>query len=164
MCFFVGFTSCRIRESLVAVPTAKWFLSCVNPHVSLEVTSVGKFLPTVLDNRIKHVGSSRIMTDCQQYYQSMLSVQIIWHESIWEDQASNVLVHISFNKQEQTPCSATKCCTLFRSTKSPQVTQQCKEDSEGPAVLVHTSKHIGITIDLHAKSKISKILKHCTQT
>lgn len=44
----MGFTGCRVGESLVAVPTAEWLLSCVNTHVSFKITSVGKFLPTVL--------------------------------------------------------------------------------------------------------------------
>lgn len=47
----MGFTGCRIRESLVAIPTAERLLSCVNTHVSLEITSVGEFLPTVLERR-----------------------------------------------------------------------------------------------------------------
>lgn len=49
--FLVGFTGCRVRESLVAVPTAERLLSSVNTHVSLEITSVGEFLPTVLERR-----------------------------------------------------------------------------------------------------------------
>lgn len=51
--FLVGFTGCGVRESLVAVPTAERLLSSVNTHVSLEITSVGEFLPTVLERR-KH--------------------------------------------------------------------------------------------------------------
>lgn len=45
----MGFTGCRVRESLVAVPTAEWLLSGMNTHVPLEITSVGKFLSTVLE-------------------------------------------------------------------------------------------------------------------
>lgn len=48
VCFLMGFTGCRVRKSLVAVSTAEWLFSCVNAHVSLEITSVGEFLPTVL--------------------------------------------------------------------------------------------------------------------
>ncbi len=51
VCFLMGFTGCRIRECLVAIPTAERLLSCVNTHVSLEITSVGEFLPTVLERR-----------------------------------------------------------------------------------------------------------------
>lgn len=54
MCFLVGFTGCRVRESLVAVPTAERLLSRVNAHVSLEITSVGEFLPTVLEKKRSH--------------------------------------------------------------------------------------------------------------
>lgn len=37
-----------VRKGLVAVPTAEGLLSGVNAHVSLEITSVCKFLPTFL--------------------------------------------------------------------------------------------------------------------
>lgn len=49
--FLVGFTGCRVRKSLVAVPTAERLLPGVNTHVSLEISSVGEFLPTVLQRR-----------------------------------------------------------------------------------------------------------------
>lgn len=49
VCFLVGFTGRRVREGFVAVPTAERLLSSVNAHVSLEVTCVGEFLPTVLE-------------------------------------------------------------------------------------------------------------------
>ena len=45
------FTGCWVGESLVAVPTAEGLLPCVDTHVSLEITSVGEFLPTVLERR-----------------------------------------------------------------------------------------------------------------
>lgn len=48
VCFLVSFTRCRVRESFVTVPTAERLLSCVDAHVSLEITSVGEFLPTIL--------------------------------------------------------------------------------------------------------------------
>lgn len=47
----MGFTGCRVRESLFAVSAAEWLLASVNTHVSLKITSVGKFLPTVLERR-----------------------------------------------------------------------------------------------------------------
>lgn len=47
--FLMGFTSCRVRESLVAVPAAEWLLSSVDTHVSLEIACVSEFLPTVLE-------------------------------------------------------------------------------------------------------------------
>lgn len=46
--FLMSLTGGRVGESLVAVPTAERLLSSVNTHVSLEITSVGEFLPTVL--------------------------------------------------------------------------------------------------------------------
>lgn len=49
--FLVGFTGCRVRKGLVAVPTAERLLPGVNTHVSLEISSVGEFLPTVLQSR-----------------------------------------------------------------------------------------------------------------
>lgn len=48
MCFLVSFASCRIRESFAAVSAAEWLLSCVNAHVSLEISCVSKFFSTVL--------------------------------------------------------------------------------------------------------------------
>lgn len=51
MGFLVGFAGCRVRESLVAVPTAERLLPGVNTHMSLEVSSVGEFLPTILQRR-----------------------------------------------------------------------------------------------------------------
>lgn len=59
VCFLMGFTGCWVRESLVAVPTAERLLSRVNTHVSLEITSVGEFLPTVLERR-KYVMKSEL--------------------------------------------------------------------------------------------------------
>lgn len=44
----MGFTSCRIRERLAAVPAAERLFSGVNTYVPLEITCVGEFLPTVL--------------------------------------------------------------------------------------------------------------------
>lgn len=44
----MSFAGCRVGESLVAVPTAERLLSSVDTHVSLEITRVGEFLPTVL--------------------------------------------------------------------------------------------------------------------
>lgn len=48
VCFLVGLAGRWVRKGLVAVPTAEWLLSGVNAHVSLEITSVCKFLPTFL--------------------------------------------------------------------------------------------------------------------
>lgn len=48
VCFLMGFTSCGVRESLVAVPAAEGLLSSVNTHVPLEIARVGEFLPAVL--------------------------------------------------------------------------------------------------------------------
>lgn len=48
VCFLVGLAGRWVGEGLVAVPTAEWLLSSVNAHVSLEITSVCKFLPTFL--------------------------------------------------------------------------------------------------------------------
>lgn len=47
----MSFTGCRVGESLVAVPAPERLLSSVNTHVSLEITSVGEFLPTVLKKK-----------------------------------------------------------------------------------------------------------------
>lgn len=47
----MSFTGGRVGERLVAVPTAERLLSGVNTHVSLEITSVGEFLPTVLKKK-----------------------------------------------------------------------------------------------------------------
>lgn len=62
----MSFTGGRVGECLVTVPTAERFLSSVNTHVPLEITSVGEFLPTVLEKE-ENIMGGKYYGQCRLY-------------------------------------------------------------------------------------------------